>query len=138
MIDKDDNGAALNEQDFDAAFDDSKTRENKRQSFVGEPADEGQCSVDLTDEIAREIVLHLRLRLNRHGREDKEFFEILNIILKLLSNIVEHPLEEKYQKLKLNNKKIQSFIVSNSECMNLLDLIGFQQKDDVVTENDGL
>ena len=56
----------------------------------------------------------------------------------LLSNIIKDPLDEKFHKIKMNNKKIFETISSNVECVNLLEILGFQQVIDMVTQNGGL
>ena len=56
----------------------------------------------------------------------------------LLSNIIKDPLDEKFHKIKMNNKKIFETISSNVECVNLLEILGFQQFIDMVTQNGGL
>ncbi|KAL0035323.1 hypothetical protein WJX77_000882 [Trebouxia sp. C0004] len=48
------------------------------------------------------------------------------ILSKVLRNIVEHPAEAKYRKLKLNNKKVQQCVVNVDGSLELLQASGFE------------
>lgn len=56
----------------------------------------------------------------------------------VLANVCKDPYNEKFQKLKMANKKIAQFIGKNMECVNLLELLGFEEKHDVVSEDGSL
>jgi hypothetical protein len=56
----------------------------------------------LTDEISKEILLHLRIRLGK----DDIFFGVIKVLSQIISNILKDPLDEKFHKLKMQNKKI--------------------------------
>ena len=66
--------------------------------------DEGM-SVDLTSEIARETLMHLKIKLERNGQLEK-FDQTLQVLQQILQNILRDPLDTKYHKLKLQNKKV--------------------------------
>jgi len=38
----------------------------------------------------------------------------------------------------MSNKKIAEYITSNMECINLLELLGFSEQEDVLSESEGL
>ena len=92
---------------------------------------------DVTDEIAREIFMHLKIRLEKNKSPEK-FDQILKTIHQVLGNILKDPLDTKFHKLKLQNKKIIEFISSNIECVNLLELLGFSQRQDMISESGDL
>ena len=56
----------------------------------------------------------------------------------ILQNLLKDPRDTKYHKLKLQNKKIHEFIGSHVECVNLLELLGFTQRQDMISENGDL
>lgn len=56
----------------------------------------------------------------------------------MIGNIVSNPEEEKFRKLKFSNPKIQEFIFANVECVNLLEILHFKEKRDVVSSDQGL
>ena len=86
--------------------------------------------------------MHLRIRLAQPPKSQatglEEFFTITKVLMTLLQNIIKDPLDEKYQKIKLNNKKIFQTISSNVECINLLEILGFQQFIDMISQSGGL
>lgn len=55
-----------------------------------------------------------------------------------MQNILKDPLDTKYHKLKLQNKKIAEYIGTQIECVNLLELLGFTQRQDMISENGDL
>ena len=95
--------------------------------------DESVC-IDLTGEIAREIFMHLRIRLEKNGQQNK-FDQTLQVLHQILQNLLKDPLDTKYHKLKLQNKKISEFISTQIECVNLLELLGFAQRQDMISED---
>jgi len=55
---------------------------------LSNPIEEGECHIDLTETIAKEILMHLRIRLGRQQKSDKGFFEICKLLGLILQNIV--------------------------------------------------
>lgn len=98
--------------------------------------DESVC-VDLTGELAREIFMHLKIRLEK-SRQHAKFDQTLQVLHQIMQNILKDPLDPKYHKLKLQNKKIAEFIGTQIECVNLLELLGFTQRQDMISENGDL
>lgn len=62
----------------------------------------------------------------------------MEILGKILENIVKNPESDKFLKLKHSNAKIKEFILGNEECVNLLEVLHFQEKQNVVSESEGL
>lgn len=62
----------------------------------------------------------------------------MKVLCTLLQNIVNDPSEAKFHKVKLSNKRISETVVRNMECMNLLEVLGFEQKEDVLSQDQGL
>lgn len=65
----------------------------------------------------------MRIRL---GSDDKMFF-ILKTLHTILNNILRHPEEIKYQKLKLSNQVVKAAIADVQESRFLLEMLGFQE-----------
>jgi hypothetical protein len=86
-------------------------------------------SIDLTEDIAREILLHLRIR------NPSKFFAITKILQTLLANILKDPLDTKFHKIKMQNPKIYESITTQIECINLLEILGFKEMADVVSDS---
>ena len=99
---------------------------------LGSPSNNEENTLDLTDEISKEILLHLRIRLGKANQEE-QYFNILKVLGAIIANLVKDPIETKYHTLKLSNKKIQETITCNMECVNLLEVLGFQQRQDMVS-----
>lgn len=53
----------------------------------------------------------------------------------LLGNILKDPLDEKFHKIKMTNPKIYENITSQMECVNLLEILGFKEMADVVSDS---
>jgi len=56
---------------------------------------------------------------------------------KVFANIVKNPIELKFRRLKTTNKIIQKNITAHEECLTLLEMMYFSQKQNILTE-DGL
>lgn len=67
-----------------------------------------------------------------------QFYQIVKVLQMIIGNIVKDPVELKYQTLKLNNAKIKQHIGSNMECINLMEILGFLEMNDIVSQEDGL
>ena len=52
----------------------------------------------------------------------------------MLGNILKDPLDPKFHKIKMTNPKIYESITTQMECVNLLEILGFKEKADVVSE----
>ena len=81
--------------------------------------------------------MHLKIRLEKN-REQAKFDQTLQVLHQIMQNILKDPLDTKYHKLKLQNKKIAQFIGTQIECVNLLELLGFTQRQDMISEDGDL
>jgi hypothetical protein len=64
----------------------------------------------------------------QHSHDDKKTLATrIKFLTTILTNLVQHPNEQRYQKLKLSNPKIQTLIQSWS-AMQILALIGFERR----------
>lgn len=79
---------------------------DEAQQELSNPQNEDECSIDLTETIAKEILMHLRIRLGKQERSDKGFFEICKLLGMILQNIAADPGNPKFLKLKMSNKKV--------------------------------
>jgi hypothetical protein len=75
-------------------------------------------------EISGDILSSLKTRV---ALMDNNMIQILKILKVILLNLSKDPYNTKFQKIKLNNPKIDSLITSNPECMTLLEIIGFHE-----------
>lgn len=67
-------------------------------------------------------------------RNTKEaYLEAVRIILLLLDNIINHPNENKYRTIRIENKTIKEKLLTLEGCVELLTSIGFQRSDDQYT-----
>jgi len=81
-------------------------------------------SVDLTDSLYRETLLYMRIQL----KSDSLMQTSIKTIHAILSNIVLHPTEEKFRKLRLANNKIKTNITDIKEARFLLEMLCFEEK----------
>lgn len=91
----------------------------------------------MSHEIIKEILLHLRIRMSQKGSQ-AEFEQIVKVLQMILANLVKDPADPKFHTLRLANPKIQQFVGSHVECINLLEILGFQELHDVVSKDEGL
>ena len=64
--------------------DSEMNRENElEESVISSPQDEDENHIDITSEIAKEIILHLRIRMGKESSPAK-FFEIIKLLATIL------------------------------------------------------
>jgi len=68
------------------------------------------------------------LKMNGHSKEKAK--SMLRTIAKVCDNIISHPHEAKYRKLKLSNARFQERVVSVPGGMDLLKAIGFKEQNE--------
>lgn len=61
----------------------------------------------------------------------------IKLVQTVLSNLVRHPEEAKYHRLRLSNPKIKQHVVSSWAAMRFLTLAGFEEVVETVTEEEG-
>jgi hypothetical protein len=74
---------------------------------------------------------HIQAALCGHYT-DEELFQALQLLQKILQNIVKNPKEEKYRSVKKSNATLQKKLFYISEIEGFLDAIGFTRVDDAL------
>ena len=87
------------------------------------PAGDLAPSVDESDQFYRETLLFMRIQL----KSDMRMFESLKVMNTVIQNILKHPNEEKYCKLRLSNPNIKKNIADIQQARFLLEMIGFEE-----------
>lgn len=73
----------------------------------------------------------IQLMFDRYG---KHFTcKVLNVLLKIMNKIIQHPKEKKYKKINLDHKKMQAMIVTPLGSMYILKQIGFRFCEEIDT-----
>lgn len=81
----------------------------------------------LTDPFDTMTVAAADLDSYRDGPSRSLLQQTLKLLQTILSNLLQHPQDEKYQKLRLGNPKVQQYIEASWSAMALLRLVGFEQ-----------
>ena len=80
--------------------------------------------------------------LNLHHLQLQQYLDIINnalplnkseatktLIKKIITNIIDHPRDNKYKSVNLNNKQVQECIIQHDVCMELVKYLGFSHVD---------
>jgi hypothetical protein len=84
----------------------------------------------------KELLKEYMVVMETHIFDTEEFYIVLEVLKKLVGNILKDPNETKFHKIKLSNKKIQETIGNCAPALFLLELIGFKRsKEDEVVDS---
>jgi len=70
--------------------------------------------------------------LKRYTIKAQTLLEVLNILEKVLSNIVKDPSNEKFRTLSLTNEKLKQNFFAYPSIFDILSIVGFRKKDDIL------
>lgn len=83
----------------------------------------------------KELLKEYMVVMETHIFDTEEFVTVLEVLKKLIGNILKDPNESKFHKIKLSNKKIQETIGRCAPALFLLELIGFKRsKEDEIVD----
>lgn len=125
------------QQERDRAVLKEKLRQDYIERFGCEPPPEEEVLKDAVKEKSgKDQVIYY---LNRMKKEYKDtnpegLKTCLNTLKVYIKNLQENPTDPKYKKLKLENKAFQSRIVPFSGAFEILDVLGFEKKEDCLEQ----
>lgn len=120
----------------------AELKERLRQDYIERfgcepPADDEQEVVK--EKTSKDQVAFFLNRLKKTYKDtDKEGLKTcLNTLKIYIKNLHENPLEPKFKKLKLENKAFQTRVAPFDGALDLLDVLGFEKKDDCLEQRKG-
>lgn len=105
--------------------------DNLKLKFLNE-AEINDLKVPYNNKKERIKNLHINI-LNKLAYKNRQNY--INLLNKIIDNIVKNPNEYKYKKINLNSKMIKDNVISNEEFISFMNKIGFVMSNDKTTLN---
>jgi len=97
--------------------------EVKSERMEIEPSQRPQVQQDLDKENLEEIFLELK----KEAKESEIFVSILQTLMRIITNILDHPLEEKYRKLNMTGNFFKQHFIPYPSSLGLFKVLGFTE-----------